>query len=454
LALELLDAKFADQEVRKFATKCLEKLTDAQMAQILLQLVQVLKYEPNHSSPLSHFLLKRSLQNRNQIGFNLYWLLRSEMYIPTIRVRYGVLLEAYLRGCGEYRGEFEKQLNVLKPLEKVAMLIKETPKEGRMKVLVDGLAKIKFPASGVQLPIDPRFVVNGLIVPKCKYMDSKKLPLWLVFKNVEPKAPPIFIIFKVGDDLRQDIFTLQLIRIMDNIWKNHGFDLRLSPYRVTATGDMIGMVEVVLNSETTGKIMKSKGNALNVIKEDSITNFLKEANPTQKEFDQARHNFCLSCAGYCVATYVLGIGDRHSDNIMVKRTGEFFHIDFGHFLGNFKTKYGVKRERAPFKFTPHFANVLGGVGSPLYQEFAKICSNIYSILRNKENSYFLINLFCLMLSTGIPELQTTKDIEYLQNAFSFEMDNVEASEKFQRLITEALNTKSQTLNDFIHAVVH
>ena len=81
-------------------------------------------------------------------------------------------------------------------------------------------------------------------------MDSKKLPLWLVFENADVGAPPVYVIFKVGDDLRQDILTLQMISLMYEQIKMVPMevDLLMKPYAVVATGDDIGMLEVVMNA--------------------------------------------------------------------------------------------------------------------------------------------------------------------------------------------------------------
>ena len=42
-------------------------------------------------------------------------------------------------------------------------------------------------------------------------------------------------------DLRQDMLTLQVIKIMDHTWDQEGLDLRMMPYSCLATGSMVSL---------------------------------------------------------------------------------------------------------------------------------------------------------------------------------------------------------------------
>ena len=72
-ALELLGYKFADFRLRAYAVQLLDQLDDDTLALYLLQLVQCIKFEPYHDSPLVRFLLRRALANPYQVGHPFFW---------------------------------------------------------------------------------------------------------------------------------------------------------------------------------------------------------------------------------------------------------------------------------------------------------------------------------------------------------------------------------------------
>uniref|UniRef100_K1RFP1 phosphatidylinositol 3-kinase n=1 Tax=Magallana gigas TaxID=29159 RepID=K1RFP1_MAGGI len=415
---------------------------------------KALKYESHLMCPLSKFLLSRALENQH-LGHHLYWLLRSEMHEITVTVRYGLLLEAYLKSSQEHLAILSKQQDALVKLNAFSEIAKNANKKPQkvsedVKRIMHQKVEV---LSGLYSPLTPQICLKDLLVDRCKIMDSKKRPLWLEWTNADPKGPNILIMYKNGDDLRQDMLTLQILQIMDNIWKNEGLDLRMNPYGCIATGREEGMIEIVTNSMTISKIQRwyKKG----AFAKEALYEWLKHKNPKEESLSQAVEEFTFSCAGYAVATYILGIGDRHNDNIMMKESGQLFHIDFGHFLGNFKSKLNIKRERVPFILTSHFEYVIkrGEKDKENFDRFQRICEQAYMIIRSQ--GALLIRLFMMMLSAGIPQLTNVSDVDYLKDTLALDLTEEEARKKFIDKLKEAKNKSwSTSVNWALHNMAH
>ncbi|EAL51286.2 phosphatidylinositol 3-kinase 1, putative [Entamoeba histolytica HM-1:IMSS] len=198
-ALELLDFRFPDEQVRLFALKCLDAMKDYELVNFLPQLVQALKFELHHQSNLAYFLLRRALRNKNIIGHQFFWFLKAEMHDNRVTERYGVLLEAFLNGCEDYRTELYNEVTFQNQLVVIANKVKQLEtKEEQKQLLKDSLAKLKYPEE-MSLPLDSRFRIKKPIPNTGNVFSSKKKPLMLVLENVDPLGDNIMVIQKVGD---------------------------------------------------------------------------------------------------------------------------------------------------------------------------------------------------------------------------------------------------------------
>jgi phosphatidylinositol 3-kinase len=168
---------------------------------------------------------------------------------------------------------------------------------------------------------------------------------------------------------------MAIIRLMNKALKDDlGMDLDIVTYDVLPISSDSGFIEMVNDCTTLYDIREKR--------KVTLLNYIVEMNPSIPSIE-IRNRFLRSCAAYCVITFLLGIGDRHLDNIMITKSGELFHIDYGFIMGQ-----DPKPMKTPaIRISADMIDAIGGYDTPRYFEFKELCDQIYNVLRRHVNEY-------------------------------------------------------------------
>jgi len=147
------------------------------------------------------------------------------------------------------------------------------------------------------------------------------------------------------------------------------------PYHILCCGAECGVLENIANGRSLDSIKKSTQSAA-----ASLVSFYEELFCTPKLFHTAQQNFMRSLVPYSILTYLFQIKDRHNGNILIDTYGHCLHIDFGYMLGE-SPGGDLRWEKAPFKLTEDFYDMLDGIGSPLWSEFEDLMVEAFRALR-------------------------------------------------------------------------
>ena len=458
--------------VRQYAIEKLNEHSDDELNFILLQLVQAIRYEDisvedilknQLKSPLVNFLIERSCKNAI-LASSFFWFIECESDITdqnnsknnvdniTLEITkiYGLIRDRFFEFIKKDKKIFEminNQISFKAELVKISSILSKVSKvenkKNELKNLIDIGERANIQEKEYYLPINPQLKIRGAISSKCTVFKSAKCPVKYFFNvtedtkvhNHNEDKDHIAVMFKYGDDLRQDQLILQMINYMDSLLKNIHLDYEFTIYKTLATSKSDGFVEFVPDSTTIYQIIKKK----------TMREYYEElSNHDEKELNKKLESYINSCAGYCVVTYLLGIGDRHLENLMIDKNGRLFHIDFGYILGK-----DPKPMPPPIKLCKEMVQCMGGKDSKGFADFQQKCVNAYWVLR--ENARVIVNMFYLMIDSGIPELNNIDNLKKLHEKFVPQKNKQEAAAFMLDNLKESVDALMPVVMETFHA---
>jgi Phosphatidylinositol 3- and 4-kinase len=355
-------------------------------------------------------------------------------------------------------------------------------------------------------------LINGMSpVPERLELELRVTNELLMFEQAHSgyQSRKRMLLYKHDDDLRQEMFAIQFINICDLLLKASGLDLKLLTFRCIPVGFKRGFIEwipgsvplsdicqpfggVVLmkspsdesENRREGKISEREDPLSGVAKaglfkyqslprsptnqtapfmgrdrENSLTN-----NPIQDFFRSTAYdpdapyfiqrelmeNYVKSCAGYCVITYLLGVGDRHLDNLLLHQSGHFFHCDYSFILGNDPKKY------LPMRITEHMIQGMGGRESDNYARFLSLAGATFIALRRHENVRVILSMVRLMVPSVLPDVSVNQNpheaLHGILERLHLDLSDEKAISYMEQLIEESVCSKLWIAVDAMHSI--
>ncbi|KAH0793549.1 Phosphatidylinositol 3- and 4-kinase family protein [Histomonas meleagridis] len=435
-ALEFFTPRYEQQPIREFAVRCISVIPRSELILYIPQLLQAIKAK--YTDGLSTILIRHASEDIT-FASTVYWNAKIE---SNESEEINTFLSELMKTVPtEIRLSLEDQnwlvQNIFDFLT-AAQKNNRTPHAVRNKAIELLTTETSFSTNlihfkKIRLPLDPTKVAVGIDPNDVKVFQSKLKPVMLTF--ILDNGSRYRVIFKIGDDMRQDQLIIQLFKVMGHIFELASLPLPITAYSTLAFSPSFGCCEFIENSRAIRDIKDTKNGPT------TIRGFLEEGDgPIEPKIEI----FTKSLAAYCVMTYVLKIGDRHDNNILVTRDGRLLHIDYGYILGDV-----TKPFTPPLKLSNEMIDTIGENG------LERVCSwagPAFNSLRKRAR--LILVLIELMFTAPLQcfKQNPMRRLQQVENTLLMNCTEIEAINSLLAVFSESLNSKMQVLWDAVHVM--
>ncbi len=433
VALHLIGFSFSAMEVRAQAmAQVCSMLSNESLKELAVVILYAVRFELHDWSPLIEILMKR-ISTNNELIFTYFWAAYAQSDLATpLGARFKIFVTVLLEMTPKAQ---VLQMRDARYVEQIVALARDETRRTNLPTLLAAQTWDEF-----VLPTSTKHRVLAIDQKHTRTLGSSAGPVFFRFFSASFLSD---YIVKAGDDIRQDELVLLIGSMMNQIWEEAGLPVKLVTYQCKSVGNKVGFIEVIPDCSSLGKV---QGYSLSgTFQRTAITDWLKANKKADAVWTDVIDQYMSTLAASCVFDYVMGLGDRHCDNILLTPSGKVFHIDFGMILGK---DYGVAAT-IPFTLTQQMLDVVGGKDSDGFRRFVTLCTNAFLAVRKH---HVLFTTFAMLAVGGkLPSCKSIEDVQHLYRAFMPTLSEADALETFKGLINTVTESLAPQLNDAMHS---